>query len=592
MRNEYPRPDLVRGQWQTLNGEWDLYEGDSSEKTPIQVPFVPQSRLSGIGRPLTSDKIVYERSFAIPKEWEGKRILLHFGAVDYQCSVWVNGHCTGTHRGGQTSFTFDITTFLTGGREQLRVEATDPLTDETIPRGKQFWKEKSQFIWYTQSSGIWQSVWLEPVDCAHLEWIHFTPDIDKGTVTIDYQVAEDTPSPYQIGLDICFLGARMYAGTTEKTERRGKIIADVFQNKALNGSFHFTGCYWSPEHPYLFDVSASLLSQGRVCDQVQTYFGMRKIHVKEGKVYLNNQPYYQKLLLDQGYWKDGLVTAPTQEDFAEDIKRSKAMGFNGCRKHEKVEDPLFLYWADKLGFLVWESMASFWSFTPQSGAAFAEEWAQVIQRDYNHPSIVVWNMMNESWGIPHIYDDLQQQHFARSMYHMARGLDSSRLVIANDGWEMTENDICAFHTYKHGSEEDTAQQERFCTGVLSLEGLAGLVERSLFAQGFSYEGQPVMLTEIGGIVIHSQTPDKETGQEAWGYTGAEDTQTFLKVYERLIGAIYRSELLCGFCYTQLADIEQEQNGLLDEMHQFKVEAAAIKRINDRKETTLAFSTVV
>ena len=592
MRDEYPRPDLVRERWQTLNGEWDFYEGDGGEKHPIQVPFVPQSALSGIGRCLTSDKLVYERFFTVPKEWDGARILLHFGAVDYECSVWVNGHCAGGHRGGQTPFTLDITALLTGGREHLRVEVTDPLEDETIPRGKQFWRKKSQFIWYTQSSGIWQSVWLEPVDKAHLEWIHFTPDIDKGTVTIEYQVSADTPSPYTVGLDICFCGDWMYAGTTEGTERRGKIIADVFRNRALNGSFHFTGCYWSPEHPYLFDVSACLCDGDQVHDRIRTYFGMRKIQVKEGKVYLNNQPYYQKLLLDQGYWKDGLMTAPTQEELAEDIRRSKAMGFNGCRKHQKTEDPIFLYWADKLGFLVWESMASFWSFTPQSGAVFAEEWRQVIQRDYNHPSIVVWNMMNESWGVPHIYDDRQQQHFARAMYHMAHGLDDSRLVIANDGWEMTENDICAFHTYKHGSEEDIKQQERFRTGVLTLEGLAGLVERPLFAKGFAYAGQPVMLTEIGGIAIQSSSPGQEADPDAWGYTGAEDTQAFLKVYERLIDAVYGSDLLCGFCYTQLTDIEQEQNGLLDEMHQFKLDAAAIKAINDRKETALAFSTVV
>lgn len=590
MRNEYPRPDFVRAQWQTLNGGWDLYEGEDTHRQKVQVPFVPQSPLSGIGKTLTSDKLVYERRFKVPKEWDGKQILLHFGAVDYQCSVWVNGHRAGGHRGGQTPFCLDITAFLKGSDEHLRVEVTDPLTDEMIPRGKQFWKEKSQFIWYTQSSGIWQSVWLEPVDPVHLEWVHFTPDIDRGTVQVDLQVSEDTPASYQIGLEISFCGETMYAGIIDGIEKRGKIIADVFRNRALHGGFHFTGCYWSPEHPYLFDVTIRLLTDGQVRDEAKTYFGMRKIHVKDGKVYLNNQPYYQKLLLDQGYWKDGLMTAPTQEDLAEDIRRSKAMGFNGCRKHEKVEDPVFLYWADKLGFLVWESMASFWSFTPQGGAAFAEEWSQVIKRDYNHPCIVVWNMMNESWGVPHIYDDPQQQHFARAMYHLAHGLDDSRLVIANDGWELTENDICAFHTYKHGSEEDIRQQERFRTGLLSLEGLSGLVERSLFAKGFSYEGQPVMLTEIGGIAICRSCEGADT--ESWGYTGAEDPQAFLKAYERLIDSVYGSELLCGFCYTQLADIEQEQNGLLDEMHRFKIDAAAIKAINDRKETTLAFSTVV
>lgn len=626
MRNEYPRPDFVREQWQSLNGTWDFYEGLRAEKLQIQVPFVPQSRLSGIGRNLTSDTILYERQFTVPKDWEGKRILLHFGAVDYRCSVWVNGQCAGTHQGGQTPFTFDITDFLNGAEEHLRVSAVDYLTDESIPRGKQYWKEKGQFIWYTQSSGIWQPVWIEPVDSVHMEWMHFTPDIDQGTVEINYQVSDDTPDTCQMELDIRFRGSKVYTGIIEGINKRGKIIVDVFRNKALCGAFHFTGWYWSPEHPYLFDVKARLRDGDDCRDSVETYFGMRKIHVQDGRVYLNNQPYYQKLLLDQGYWKDGLMTAPDQEEYAEDIRKAKAMGFNGCRKHEKVEDPVFLYWADRLGFLVWESMASFWSFTPQGATAFAEEWTRVIQRDYNHPCIVLWNMMNESWGVPRVYDDSRQQHFARAMYHMARGLDDTRLVIANDGWEMTENDICAFHTYKHGEQDDTGQQARFRAGVKSLEGLSGLVERSLFAKGFSYEGQPVMLTEIGGVAI--RTAEEEHGEEAdstagvsgetentagadantfgtaeadpcrngdgntsWGYTGADGPEAFLEVYERLIGDIYASDLICGFCYTQLADIEQEQNGLLDEMHQYKADAAEIKRINDGKATTGSFSTV-
>lgn len=243
---------------------------------------------------------------------------------------------------------------------------------------------------------------------------------------------------------------------------------------------------------------------------------------------------------------------------------------------------MFLYWADKLGFLVWESMASFWSFTPEGGTAFAGEWSQVIKRDYNHPCIVLWDMMNESWGVPHVYDDRQQQHFTRSMYHLARGLDNTRLVIANDGWEMTENDICAFHTYKHGEQDDIRQQERFHKGLQSLEGLSGLVERSLFAKGFSYGGQPVMLTEIGGIAIRSESAGNGANGEGWGYTEAENAQAFLEIYERLIDDIYDSDLICGFCYTQLTDIEQEQNGLLDEEHQYKVDPGEIKKINDRK----------
>ena len=569
-----------------LNGTWNFQDGTDKTPVKIQVPFPPQSRLSGFQEELTSDRITYQRNFFIPAEWIGQRILLHFGAVDYKCSVFINDHCVGFHEGGQSSFTFDITDFLSGGEETLTVAVTDYLHDETVPRGKQFWKSSGEFIWYTQSSGIWQSVWLEPVNEAHLEWIHFTPDIDQGTVEITYSLSDCTVFPCELEWDIRFKDHPVSHGSLTVSEKRGKIIVDIFKNKALRGSFHFTGWYWSPEHPNLFTVSALLKSRNILLDQVETYFGMRKVHVHGGRVYLNNQPYYQKLLLDQGYWKDGLVTAPSEENYIQDIQKAKEMGFNGCRKHEKAEDPLFLYWADKLGFLVWESTASFWSFSPQSAGVFSQEWTRTIQRDYNHPCIILWNMMNESWGVPRLYDNTQQQHFARSLYHLAHGLDPSRLVIANDGWEMTENDICAFHSYKHGSPDNPDAQAAFSLGLQSLSGLESLVERPLFADSFVYEGQPVMLTEAGGISLKTGKDKK-----SWGYSDTDSEESFLAAYSHVIRSIYASDLLCGFCYTQLSDIQQEQNGLLDEDHQFKTDPKKIKAINDSRETTTSFSTI-
>ena len=586
MRNEYPRPDFIREKWMPLNGTWNFQDGTDKTPVKIQVPFPPQSRLSGFQKELTSDRITYQRNFFIPAEWIGQRILLHFGAVDYKCSVFINDHCVGFHEGGQSSFTFDITDFLSGGEETLTVAVTDYLHDETVPRGKQFWKSSGEFIWYTQSSGIWQSVWLEPVNEAHLEWIHFTPDIDQGTVEITYSLSDCTVFPCELEWDIRFKNNPVSHGSLTVSEKRGKIIVDIFKIKALRGSFHFTGWYWSPEHPNLFTVSALLKSRNILLDQVETYFGMRKVHVHDGRVYLNNQPYYQKLLLDQGYWKDGLVTAPSEENYIQDIQKAKEMGFNGCRKHEKAEDPLFLYWADKLGFLVWESTASFWSFSPQSAGVFSQEWTRTIQRDYNHPCIILWNMMNESWGVPRLYDNTQQQQFARSLYHLAHGLDPSRLVIANDGWEMTENDICAFHSYKHGSPDNPDAQAAFSLGLQSLSGLESLVERPLFADSFGYEGQPVMLTEAGGISLKTGKDKK-----SWGYSDTDSEESFLAAYSHVIRSIYASDLLCGFCYTQLSDIQQEQNGLLDEDHQFKTDPKKIKAINDSRETTTSFSTI-
>lgn len=589
MREEYPRPEFVRKEWMNLNGRWSFAYGN--ERTEIEVPFVCQSELSGIGKRIKEDHVTYERKFRIPKEWKEREVLLHFGAVDYRCSVFINSRCVGHHTGGQTPFRFDITRYLNWEEEVIRVEVEDPLRDESIPRGKQFWEEESKFIWYTPSTGIWQTVWLEPVTKASLCWIHFTPDIDEGTVKIDYQLSGSSVLPCRVHMKIRLGEIEVFHGNMLCNTARNSLTVDVFRKKAMEGSFHFTGNYWSPENPILYDVLVQVDDgdTGTPADFVQSYFGMRKIHVENGKLYLNNQPYYQKLLLDQGYWKEGLVTAPDDRDYQEDIRKSKEMGFNGCRKHEKVEDPRFLYWADKMGYLVWESMASFWSFTPQAAEAFVKEWLDVIHRDYNHPSIIVWGMLNESWGVPRIYSNRQQQDFSRALYYLAKGLDVTRLVISNDGWEMTETDICAFHSYKHGEKDDYEQHEVFKEGLKRVDSLHLIMEKLLFAKGSEYQGQPLVLTECGGITLQRGQKPETTMEEAirqedkqWGYTSASEND-FLEEYSRIVSAIYDSEILNGFCYTQLTDVEQETNGLLTSDHRYKFDPEEIRRINDKKK---------
>ena len=510
--------------------------------------------------------------------------------MDYQCRVYINRSCIGGHIGGQTPFLFPIAKYLTWAEETIRVEVEDPLKDEMIPRGKQFWEEESSFIWYTPSTGIWQPVWLEPVSRTSLEWVHFTPDIDEGTVRIDYQLAETSILPCRVHLLITLEEDEIFHGNMLCNTARNSLTVDIFRKKAMEGSFHFMGNYWSPENPILYHVliQADEGDSGIRADVVESYFGMRKIHIENGKLYLNNQPYYQKLVLDQGYWKESLITAPDDLEYCNDILKAKAMGFNGCRKHEKVEDPRFLYWADKLGFLVWEGMASFWSYTPQAAAAFTREWLDVIQRDYNHPSVVVWGMLNESWGVPRIYTNQQQQSFAQSLYYLAHGLDSTRLVISNDGWEMTDSDICAIHSYKHGEIDDKQQHQLFAECLRKVENLFFIMEKLPYAKGFCYSGQPIVLTECGGIRIKKVKSEENTrenamqaGDQEWGYTSVPDTD-FLEEYERLIHTIYDSDLINGFCYTQLTDVEQESNGLLTRDHRYKFKPEDIRKINDRK----------
>ena len=593
IREEYPRPQFERGNWLSLNGEWQFafddqnlglkekwYTNEANYAYKINVPFVYQSALSGIDQREVHDIVWYYRTFnvQVPEE---SRVLLHFGAVDYEADVFVNGHHVKNHCGGHTSFDIDITDALVVGEEQiLSVRAFDPHFDESIPRGKQFWKEESAGIWYTNSTGIWQPVWLEVVAATHLQHVKFTSDFDAGAVMIDVELNQLKPQ-LVLEYQIYFKGALVISGAAEFVTSKLSFAVDIFQQQIFRTNFHHEGWSWTPENPQLFNVELTLTEAGNAIDQLKSYFGMRKIQTENGMIYLNNKPYYQKLVLDQGYWPNGLLTAPTDEAFKQDILLAKEMGFNGCRKHQKTEDPRFLYWADKLGFLVWGECAAPAIYTDLSVTRLMQEWAEIISRDYSHPSIVTWVPINESWGVPKISFDRQQQHFSQAMYHFIHSLDQQRLVISNDGWAMTETDICAIHNYAHGQESERQKYLYFKDSLSTREKLVNRVSTPwpIFAGGFSYQDQPILLTEFGGIGFDV------SGQPGWGYTSVENKQDFLKDYQRIMTAVYDSVGLWGYCYTQLTDVEQEINGLLTYDRQPKVDLAAIKEINDQFHPT-------
>ncbi|WP_270789496.1 glycoside hydrolase family 2 protein [Enterococcus diestrammenae] len=589
MRNEYPRPQFVRKNWQDLNGTWrfafDDQDRGNQEKwfnhpekfdQKIEVPFAYQTKLSGIDRQEVHDIVWYQREF----DWQheaGTRCLLHFGAVDYQADVYVNGQLAGKHVGGHTSFTMDITDLVQASGNVLSVRAQDYHDDEEIPRGKQYWHPESAAIWYTNTTGIWQSVWLEPVGKNYLHNVKFTPDLDTDSVAIEFQLNQAVENQY-IRYFISFKGELLVEDSLKVTSAIMSRTVPITAGKIDRGNFHNDGWTWTPANPNLFDVEMILVDQQEgVLDQVTSYFGMRKIHTEKGMVFLNNRPFYQKLVLDQGYWPDGLLTAPTDEDFIKDIQLSKEMGFNGCRKHQKVEDPRFLYWADQLGYLVWGECASSPIYTPKAAAALTAEWFEIIERDYNHPSIVTWVPLNESWGVPNIHNNSQQQNFSQGIYHMLHALDGSRLVISNDGWEMTETDICAIHNYSHGAADETKKYQHFKDTLATVGGLIDMPpgKWGIFAEGYEYQGQPILLTEFGGIGY------KVGDQAGWGYTTAENDQQYLDDYARIMAAIYDSKALWGYCYTQLTDVEQEINGLLAYDRSAKVDLAKIKEINDQ-----------
>lgn len=587
-RAEYPRPQFERNDWLNLNGEWEFEfdDGDEGERgqwqargdrpfsRTIVVPYCFQSALSGIADTTVHDIVWYRRQLDIPGAFRGKRIVLHFGAVDYEAKVWVNGRLVAAHEGGHTPFRADITEALNdGGDNLLVVRARDYSRDLALPRGKQYWKDRSEGIFYTRTTGIWQTVWLEPVNENHLQSVQVTPDIDRNRIDLRFHAA----LPYVNG----GIGAESLAVRTTVTFAGETVAEDVFSlraetesrsiafsNNTGSGTGGARARWWSPETPNLYEVVYTVERDGEPIDQVRSYFGMRKISIEGGKLYLNNLPYYMKLVLDQGYFPDGLLTPPTDEAIRFDVEATKAMGFNGARKHQKIEDPRYLYWCDKLGLLMWGEMANAYTYTDTYARRMTKEWIEAIERDYNHPCLVVWVPLNESWGVPNISVDKQQQTHAQAMYYLTKSLDPTRPVVSNDGWEHAVTDLCTIHDYAW-------QRETLAARYATVEGAvqAEPSRRRIFAPGFRYEGQPMLVTEFGGIAF------KRDGQEGWGYSGAKDEADFVRRLADVVHPLLQSPAVKGFCYTQLTDVEQEVNGLMTYDRKPKLPFDVIRQIN-------------
>lgn len=563
-RTEYPRPQFVRSGWINLNGEWDFSFDSPLFDKKILVPFVYQSKKSGIGRTEGHDEVWYKRSIVLDNT-KTKKTLLHFGAVDYRCEVRVNGAPAGVHEGGHISFTMDISNQAKDGENEITVRVWDGTSDLEIPRGKQYWKDTSEGIFYTRSTGIWQTVWIEQVEPVYLRKVYITPDLDKTSVEFSYEIE---------GADNCVLsaavsmkGAALVETSVKTTNRHGSFTVLIDQRTLKNWNFQ-EDLAWSPENPRLFDVRFSLTYNNKAVDEVDSYFGMRKVSIENGIFMLNNRPYYQKLLLDQGYWPDSLLTAPEDDAFAVDIQLAKEMGFNGVRKHQKIEDPRFMHLADTMGFLVWGEIAAAYVYSREYVRRITDEWIDEINRDYNHPSIVVWTPINESWGVFNIKDSSLQQAHSAAMVHLTKSLDSTRPVISNDGWEHTCTDILTIHDYESRYE---VIKKRYSSMENILDFAPG--GRLLFAHGWKHEGQPVMVTEFGGISY------RKGEQEGWGYSNAVSDEDFVRRYHDVVAPLLQSPLVQGFCYTELTDVEQEINGLYTADRKPKADPATIAQIN-------------
>ena len=571
MRAELPNPSFARERWRTLNGQWDFLMDPEdclqvggvdklSWDRTIRVPFCYESELSGIGSDAPSRSVWYRRSFAVTEEECSATVLLHFGAVDYRARVWVNGQYVGTHEGGFTPFAFEVQQYLHKGENTLVVKAEDSYSRE-LPRGKQMCGRRPCSCFYRNTTGIWQSVWLEFTGCDYITDIRITPDLDRNRA--DFVIRINGEHPSEIALTIR-KESQVIGTMTVACESKNICCSFGFQE---NGVFSVENLYWTPEKPNLIDVEVTLIHDGKKCDTVNTYFGMRKIHVCGEEIYLNNSPLYQRLVLDQGYWPEGLMTAPSDEAIRRDVEMTKELGFNGARKHQKIEDPRYYYWADKLGLLVWGEMPSNYGFTPEGQRMLLSELQAFVRRDYNHPCIVTWIPFNESWGVHEIAGDSRQKSFVKAVYYLLRSLDESRLVGSNDGWEQLElTDFCGIHDYD-------ISPENFATRYMDIEKtMRGSVNfKPIYAAGEQYNGVPVLITEMGGV--------KLVNDDGWGYNQAmSDEEGMLQYLRSVMRAVRSHRQIRGFCYTQLTDVQQETNGLLDSARKPKVAFEELQKI--------------
>lgn len=565
-RAEHPRPQFMRAQWMNLNGEWQFAfdHGNSGREQGfhtagefqqrISVPFCPESRLSGIGYTDFMAAVWYRRTMILPEDWAGKRIMLHFGAVDYETKVWVNGQSVGKHRGGYSSFTFEITDALQPGENTIVVCAKDDVRSNTQPAGKQSQAYEPSGCKYTRTTGIWQTVWLEAVPHSYIVQLHTTPDLENGRVHLLARI-----DGQEEGLS--FTAAAMLdgepVGSDHVTVSGGVAQCDIrIDTEKVRA--------WEPGSPVLYDLRITLSQHGKIVDEATSYFGLRSLGWRGPALLLNGKPLFQRLILDQGFYPDGIYTAPTDDELRADIERSMAMGFNGARLHEKVFEERFLYWADKLGYLVWGEMAN-WGIDhgcAEAAQHFTAEWTEVVERDYNHPSIVGWCPFNETW-------DGVYTEFLTTIYQLTKRIDPTRPVIDTSGnYHVGHTDVYDAHDY---DQNPVTFAERFAPFA------AGDAPHAYFPdKDAPYQGQPYFISEYGGIWWNPQQHD----DKAWGYGNRPTSeQEFIERYRGLTEVLLNHPRMCGFCYTQLTDVEQEVNGLYTYDRKAKFDPAIIRAIN-------------
>ena len=562
----YPRPQLKRDEWISLNGTWDFsLDPQSSWADPgavdwnatIVVPFSPETPLSGVNQTGLYSSVWYRRNFDAPELPLGKRLVLHFGAVDYCATVWVNGINVCSHEGGYTPFSADISDVLLPDQpQQVIVRAEDDPADLAKPRGKQDWKLEPHAIWYPRTTGIWQTVWLEIIAETSIQKVRWTSNLERWEIGIEAHLAGAEPKSLDQPLS---LRVQLHHGNQLLADDTYSVIGgEVHRRIALSdpGIDDFRNILlWSPSSPTLIDVDLELRDKdGHVIDYVQSYTALRSITIQGDRFVLNGRPLDLRLVLDQGYWPESGLTSPHDEALRQDVLLAKKLGFNGVRKHQKIEDPRYLYWADRIGLLVWEEMPSAYRYTRKSIQRLTQQWTEVLDRDCSHPCIVAWVPFNESWGVPDLPESSAQRNYVQALYHLTKTLDPNRPVIGNDGWESVATDIIGIHDYDNQPRRIARRYglSEVENRLFERERPAG---RQLVLDGQVSIGQPIMLTEFGGIALSDK-------YGSWGYSRSDTPAQLLERYRELLEVVCTLPALAGFCYTQFADTYQETNGLL------------------------------
>ncbi len=559
-RHEHPKPQAERANWLNLNGEWDFEfdfgnskrESGIIERTEweqkITVPFCPESKLSGIEHTDFIPAVWYRRSVDIDAEQLAGKVFLHFGAVDYETTVYINGKKAGFHKGGYASFKFDITEYLTEGKNTIIVNAVDDLRNPLVPRGKQSEELKSHGCDYTRTTGIWQTVWLEFVPKAYIKSFKIYPDYINGTVAISAVVeGEET-----------FTAAASYEG--KAMGAFSKTAASTVTGEIKLDEIHL----WEVGCGRLYDLE---LTFGE--DIIKSYFGLRNIKIDDYKFLINGKSVFQRLVLDQGFYPDGIYTAPSDEALENDIKISLAVGFNGARLHQKVFEERFLYHCDRLGYIVWGEYGN-WGLNwadERALEAMLPEWCECVERDFNHPSIIGWCPFNETWDIN---GRKQYDSILRTIYRVTKHMDETRPCIDTSGNFHVETDIYDVHDYEQDYNVFKENYDKLMT-----EGI--LYEKFPDRQMYSGKGC-AWVSEYGGL----QWSRGDRG-DAWGYGNApKSEEELVERYAGLTNALLDNYRMFGFCYTQLYDIEQEQNGLYYYDRTPKFDTEIFRKINARK----------